>query len=409
MLRVEEALEIVLENITPLGSERAPLLDCVGRILTEEIRSAEAVPPWDNSAMDGFAVRAEDIRTASPETPVRLKVLEDLPAGAMTSTPVRKGEAIRIMTGAPMPVGADAALPVEETDHSGEREILALAPLESGRNVRRRGEDVNKGQVVLSPGMPLNPPEIGLLAALGCQEVEVVRVPEVAILATGDEVADLGESLAPGQIRNSNSYSLAAQVMGCGARVKLLGVAADTPAILRQKLEDGFQSDVLLTTGGVSVGDYDYVKTTFEEVGAEIKLWQVAMRPGKPLVFGSRGNKPFFGIPGNPVATVVSFEEFVRPSLRKMMGHVRLGNPTVMARLEERVEKKPERRYYIRVVLRKEDGEYRATTTGPQGSGILTSLVSAHGLAILPQEITAKEAGEIVQVRLLPWAVRDTL
>lgn len=408
MLLVEEALAIILENITPLESERTPLLECVGRVLREDVYAVEAVPPWDNSAMDGFAVRAEDIRTASPENPIRLEVLEDLPAGAMTSTPVRKGEAIRIMTGAPLPEGADSVIPVEETEPAGQREILILASLEEGRNVRYRGEDVEKGQMVLSAGLPLHPPEIGLLAALGCQRVEVTRVPEVAILATGNEIADLGETLAPGQIRNSNSYSLAAQVMGCGARVKLLGVAIDTPASLRQKLEEGFQADVLLTTGGVSVGDYDHVKATFQEVGAEIKLWQVAMRPGKPLVFGLRGKKPFFGIPGNPVATVVSFEEFVRPALRKMMGYGCLCNPTITARLEERLEKKPGRRYYIRVRLRCENGEYRATTTGPQGSGILTSLVSAHGLAILPEEVTAMEAGEIVPVRLLPWALGET-
>ncbi|MDP6561119.1 MAG: molybdopterin molybdotransferase MoeA, partial [Candidatus Binatia bacterium] len=392
-----------------LDVEECPLLDTTGQVLAEEAVASFDIPPADNSAMDGFAVRAEDVQTASPENPVRLKVLEDLPAGSMTSTPVGKDEAIRIMTGAPMPTGADIAVPVEETEPAGEREILVLTSLDKGRNVRFRGEDVNEGQLVLSAGMPLHPPEIGLLAALGHQEIEIARIPEVAILATGDEIADLGESLTPGRIRNSNSYSLAAQVIGCGAKIKLLGVAADTPESIRQKLEEGFQSDVLLTTGGVSVGDYDYVKATFQEVGAEIKLWQVAIRPGKPLVFGRRGSKPFFGIPGNPVATVVSFEEFVRPALRKMMGHTHLCNSTVMARLEERIEKREGRRYYIRVRLRRENGEYLATTTGPQGSGILTSLVSAHGLAIFSEEITALDAGEIVPVRLLPWTMGEML
>lgn len=409
MLRVEEALAIILENVAQLGSEKAFILEALGRVLCEEIRAKGDIPPWDNSAMDGFAVRAGDIQSASRAHPVSLRVLEDLPAGRMTSTTVGEGEAIRIMTGAPLPLGADVVVPVEETEPAGEGQIRVFQTLKPRKNVRPGGEDVKRGDLVLPRGTVLGPPEVGMLASLGCREVEVSRIPEVAILATGNEIVDLGEEPGPSQIRNSNSYSLASQVLTCGGRVKLLGVAADVKADIRSKLEEGFCSDLLLTTGGVSVGDYDYVRGMFQEVGAEVRFWGVAVRPGKPLVFGLRQGKPFWGIPGNPVATMVTFEELVRPALRKMMGYREWLNPTLMAILEERLEKKAGRRYYIRVGLRREGMEVFASSTGPQGSGLLRSMISAHGLAVLPEEATVVEAGERVEVRLLPWALLPDL
>ncbi|MBI2875487.1 MAG: molybdopterin molybdotransferase MoeA [Candidatus Tectomicrobia bacterium] len=404
MLKVEEALAIILEHVVPLGSERVSILEARGRVLREEIRAGGDIPPWDNSAMDGFAVRAGDIQSASRPHPVQLRVLEDLPAGRMTATAVGEGQAIRIMTGAPLPPGADVVVPVEDTEPAGEGQIRVFQSWKARKNVRPAGEDVRDGELVLSEGVVLEPPEIGMLASLGYREVAVTRRPEVAILATGNEIVDLGTDPGPGQIRNSNSYSLGSQVMACGGRVRLLGVAADLKAEIRARLEEGFRSDLLLTTGGVSVGDYDYVRGMFQEVGAEVRFWGVAMRPGKPLVFGQRQGKLFWGIPGNPVATMVTFEELVRPALRKMMGYREWFNPTLSAILEERLEKKAGRRYYIRVSLRREGERILASSTGPQGSGILRSMISAHGLAVLPEEAVAMEAGERVEVRLLPWA-----
>jgi len=404
MIPVEEALGIILDSVKPLSTHRVAILSALGKVLAEDIYAGDHIPPWDNSAMDGYAVRAADLAGASADRPIRLKVIEDLPAGRVSSREIGTGEAVRIMTGAPLPAGADAVIPVEDTRLEGTDQVLIYKALQPGDNVRRAGEDVKKGELVLPRYTPLNPPEIGMLASLGRKEVEVIGTPRVAVLTTGDELIEPGEDLGPGKIRNSNLYSLGAQIIHANAQLYLLGRVGDDRREIQEKIEEGFQkADVLLTTGGVSVGDYDLVKEIFREIGGEIKFWQVAMKPGKPLVFGLKGEKPYFGIPGNPVAAMVVFEEFVRPAIRKMMGHTELFNPVIQANLKEGFKQKPGRRHYVRVKVWWEDGHYVASTTGDQGSGILKSMVLADGLAIIPEDRSQLREGEEVAVKLLPW------
>ena len=406
MIRVEEAIGIVLENIKVLSPRKVFILEVLGRVLAEDIYSPIDIPPWNNSAMDGYAVRAEDIVGASRENPISLKIIEDLPAGKSPAKSIGQRETARIMTGAPIPEGANAVLPVEETQIVGTSDVLMFKPVKPGENVRLAAEDVKQGELVLKNNTVLWPPEIGMLASLGNREVKVIPSPLVAVLATGDELIALDEALSPGKIRNSNTYSLGAQITQSGAQVYLLGTAGDTREGIKEKIEEGFkEADMVLTTGGVSVGEYDLVKEIFKEIGGEIKFWQVAMKPGKPLVFGLKQHKPYFGIPGNPVAAMVVFEEFVRPAILKMMGHSNLFNPTIRAILKEDLKQNPGRRHYVRVKVWREDNRYVASSTGDQGSAILKSMVLANGLAIIPEDCQIIRQGEEVAIKLLPWTL----
>lgn len=410
MINVEEALRIILENIKVLSPRKVFILEALGRVLAEDIISPMDIPPWDNSAMDGYAVRAEDIMGASREKPISLRIIEDLPAGKSSTKTVGPGETARIMTGAPIPAGANGVLPVEETQTIGASSVLAFKPVKPGENIRVAAEDVKKGEMVLKSTTVLGPPEIGMLASLGRKEVAVIPPPKIAVLATGDELIELDEVLSAGKIRNSNTYSLGAQIMHAGAKVHLLGISRDTREDIKARMEEGFEkADMVLTTGGVSVGEYDLVKEIFKELGGEIKFWQVAMKPGKPLVFGLKQDKPYFGIPGNPVAAMVVFEEFVRPALSKMMGHSHLFNPTIRAILKEDLKQKPGRRHYIRVKVWREDNRYVASSTGDQGSAILKSMVLANGLAIIPEDCQIVRQGDEVTIKLLPWALKEIL
>lgn len=400
MISFEEALDNILSRIHPLGLEKVLLLEGLGRIIGEDIYARRDIPPFDNSAMDGYALKFEDIRESSKDHPVRMEVIEDLPAGSVSKKTIGKGQAIRIMTGAPIPKGADAVIPVEETrKEGGDTVILKSAAL--GENVRRSGEDVKKGERVISKGDLIRPAELGMLASVGRSSVLVYQKPLVAILCTGDELVDVDENPDESKIISSNSYTLAAQVKDCGAVPVQLGIARDRKEEIREKLRQGTRADVLISSAGVSVGDYDFAKDALGDLGMEMTFWQVSMKPGKPLAFGTIQGKPVFGLPGNPVSSMVSFEEFVRPSLLKMMGHRQVFRIVVEAILEEEIRKTAGRRHFIRAFVSFKEGSYFVTTTGDQGSGILMSMLKANGLIMIPEAQEIAKAGEKVKVQLL--------
>ncbi len=399
MLSVTQARELILASIKPLGGERVDLLSALHRVLAEGITSTRNIPPWDNSAMDGFALRAEDTQGASPEKPAQLKIIGDLPAGYSPSQPVSAGEAVRIMTGAPLPEGADAVVMVEYTQSTKE-EVKIFRPAQKGDYLRRQGEDVKSGETVLTLGKEIRPADVGMLAALGRPLVSVYLRPRVAILATGDELVEPDREPGPGQIITSNNYALAAQVAEAGGVPVNLGIARDTIQDLTRRLKQAAHCDLILTSGGVSVGDYDLVKQVLLEMGTKMDFWKVAMKPGKPLAFGTIEGKPVFGLPGYPVSTMVSFELFTRPALLKMMGHKNLFRPVVEATLEEDIKKETDRAHFVRVTVTRREGRFFARPTGTQKSGVLRSMVLANGLAIFPQEKENPRQGEKAKVML---------
>ena len=409
MLAVEEAQERMLALVQPLEPERVPILETLGQVLAEHIFSCNDIPPLDNSAMDGYAIRAEDIVGASHNHPVRLRIAGNLAAGFVFQGTVEPGTAVRIMTGAPVPRGADTVIRFERTQRDGD-EVEILEEVSRGRNIRRAGEDVRRGELVLPQGTVLRPQEIGMLASLGHGEALVHRRPRVAILATGDEVVYIGQSLAPGKIHDANSYSNAAQVIRYGGVPLLLGIARDRREELSAKIREGLEQgvDLFLTSAGVSVGDYDVVKEVLATEG-EIHFWWVNMKPGKPLAFGQIGGVPLLGLPGNPVAAMISFELFARSAILKMLARETWDKPSVEAVMQDGITRKDNRRHYLRVRVWREGtdtevpGQYYARLTGPQGSGILTSMVQANGLAVIPEERGELAAGERVEVLMLDW------
>lgn len=392
MISVEEALTHILDQTPLLGKERLGLLQAQGRVLAEDIFATRNIPPWDNSAMDGYALRWQDIQGASRHQPVYVRVIADLPAGRIHKGHIDKGEAIRIMTGAAIPSGADTVIPVEDTEALGEKAKIMAAP-EKGSNIRRAGEDVKAGQKVLAMGLALRPAHIGMLSSLQRSMVSVFQQPRVAILSTGDELLEIDQPWEDGKIVNSNSYSLAAQVVECGGLPIQIGIARDDPDEITSKIKQGLNADLLISSGGVSVGDYDLVKNMLKEVGT-IRFWKVAMRPGQPQAFGTIGAKPFFGLPGNPVSAMVSFELFVRPSILKMAGSQNLFRPTLKVVLQEDIKKKPGWIYFVRCRFAQREGRIFATLTGEQGSGILSSMVQAQGLLVLPKDLSVAQAGK---------------
>ena len=414
MLSVEEAYKRIMAYFSPLEAEEQPILQALGQVLAQDVASPLDLPPMANSAMDGYAVRQADIAGTRPDSPRILRVIGQVAAGQMPEKVVVEGTAIRIMTGAPVPPGADTIVPFEETDEVergrqglGMGEIGIEAKLPEGANLRPAGEDVHKGQLVLQQGTSLRPPDIGVLASLGIGSVKVVRRPVVAILATGDELLDVGEPIAPAKIYDSNSYGVAASVQKYGGIPKVLGIARDNLEDMNKKLSQGTDSDLLITSAGVSRGDYDIVKDVLMERG-EISFWSVRMRPAKPLAFGAipgpGGRRvPHLGLPGNPVSALVAFEEFARPAILKMLGKTRLAKPTIQAVLEGPIHNFDERRVFARVDVTLRDGTYYASPTGPQGSNILTSMSRANGLAICPEDVELVEAGQTVTVKMLDW------
>ena len=412
LLGVDEALVRILAAFSPLPPESVPLLDACGLVLAEDLVAGEEIPPFRNSAMDGYAVRAGDTAGATFADPVRLRVVGNLAAGSSPRVRVEPGTAVRIMTGAPVPDGADSVVRFEETDEGSRQEaapsqtpgqVAICRPARPLDNVRPAGEDVRAGEVVLRAGTRLRPPEVGLLAALNRSRAVVHRRPRVAVLSTGDEVVDLGPPLLPGQIRNSNSYTLAAMAQRAGAVPSLLGVARDSMRDLSDRLGAACEADLIVTSGGVSVGDYDVVKDVLRAEG-EVAIWQVRMKPGKPLAFGHLGATPLLGLPGNPVAAAVSFELFGRPAILKMLGRRDLAAPAIQATLLERLDNRGHRRHYVRArVERGETGEVVARAAGEQGAGVLSSLVRANGLLVIPEDVEVAEPGIRLPVLLLDW------
>ncbi len=401
MITVEEAQEIIFDNIRTIESSEIGIKDALGRILSQDIFSARAIPPWANSAMDGYAVIAADVENASKENPVELKVIERIQAGVKAKSVLKNGEAIRIMTGAPIPQGADAIVLQEETEENDSDIVKVFLSVKSGESVRIAGEDVEVGDLVLSKGARLNPPAIGMLANIGMVTCRVSSKPKVAILATGEELVDLTEIPEEGQIFNSNSYALAAQVEEAGGEAVLLGIAKDNTEDLVDGIQKGMSADILITSGGVSVGDFDLVKDTLKGLGNEINFWRVRMKPGKPMAFGILGGIPFFGLPGNPVSTMVSFELFVRPSLLKMQGIENIFRTKVNATLKGDLFKSPDRRHYIRAITKFSGNQWESKPLEVQGSNILHSMVKSNSLVIFPEYETKLEDGKIVEVILL--------
>ncbi|MCZ6549455.1 MAG: molybdopterin molybdotransferase MoeA [Deltaproteobacteria bacterium] len=400
MVSVEEASRIILRQVSPLPGEEVALLQAAGRVLFENVRASRNVPPFANSAMDGYAVRWLDVARASATDPVTLSVLEDVPAGYVARRRVTKGNATRIMTGAPVPRGADAIVRVEYTEFIGDRVRISRVDGQ-GSHIRGIGEDIQKGRPILKKGKLLTSADIGLLASVGKSRVRVYRRPTVAIISTGDELLEVDDSPQPGKIVNSNSYTLSAAVQEIGAVPHLLGIVRDKRKSLASAFKRALHYDVVITSGGVSVGDYDLVKGALLDVGVRMALWRVAQRPGHPFAFGRMGSKPVFGLPGNPVSSAVSFLLYARPALLKMMGYKSFFLPVIHATLEHEIKKTKGLKEFIRCCLREDDGRSFASSTGTQSSGVLHSLSLAQGLIVCKEEETLLPKGSQVPVILL--------
>jgi molybdopterin molybdotransferase len=391
MISIAEAQGIILAAVSPLTTEEVSLLAAFGRVAAEDLKSLWDIPLADYSAMDGYAFAAS--------SGTDLKIDGFLAAGATRSIPVPSGSTVKIMTGAVIPPGCDTVVPVEETEVHGYR-LLIKCEVRVGQHIRLRGEDVIKGDLVIPVGTLLRPAEIGMLASLGRTTVRVVRRPQAAVLSTGDELIEAGITPLPGQIINSNSYSISAQLLDSGAEPLPLGIARDDREMTLEKLKEGLAADLLITTGGVSVGDRDLVKELLVELGGEIKFWQVSMKPGKPVAFAMVHGTPVFALPGNPVAAMVSFEQFVRPAILKMSGHSRLFRPVVKAVLREAINNPGKRPHLVRGTVELTGGRYRVASTGNQSSGRITSLTRSNGLMILSPNVSLA-AGDDVDVQLL--------
>lgn len=404
MIRFNTALKTILDSVKPVASENLRLTAALGRILAEDIYANSDIPGFDNSAMDGFAVRSSDTSGASKDNAKILGVVEDIRAGDTAKKVLKRNQAARIMTGAPIPKGADSVVMVEHTGKISNRpqELIKICrQVSPGENIRKKSDDVKKGELIITKGTRLSAAHIGILASLGMARLRAARRPRIAILATGDELVDVGARMGPGKIRNSNTYTLYSQIIKCGGIPKNLGIVRDDPARLKEKIRQGIDCDIILTSGGVSVGEFDLVKDALAKIGTKIEFWQVAMRPGKPLVFGRYGKILVFGLPGNPVSGMVSFEVFVRPVLLKMSGQRQDERKDIEAVLEEDIQKKKGMRYFLRARTRWENGRYLSRLSGPQGSALLKTMALANSLIILGENQTIFKKGSKVKVRFL--------
>ena len=391
-----EAASLIIGHFRPLDPVHRPLREALDAVLAEDVASPIDLPPWDNSAMDGYAVRSADLTGSTTD----LDVIETVPAGQFPTRNVGARQAIRIFTGAPVPEGADTVIRQEDTAQSSNGTVTITNARDARKNIRRRGEDIQKGTVVLEAGTPLGPAQLGVLASIARDQALVHRAPRVAYLGSGDEIVDLDrkdEILAGRKIASSNSYTLDALIRRSGADPVNLGIARDTKESLREHLQGAARADLLVTTAGVSVGEHDFVRDVLQEMGGELKLWRIAMRPGAPVGFGMIGGVPWIGLPGNPVSTMVTFELFVRPAIRRLQGHRLPFRRTVRVVVREPVTLGPKLRHFLRVIV--EDGEARLT--GPQGSGILTSMARANALLIVPADMPVVAAGTALQALIL--------
>ncbi len=404
MLTVAEAVERILADVARGPAERVALPDALGRVLATPAISPITIPAWDNSAMDGYAVHAADVEHASAEAPVTLPVLETIAAGGFPSQPLAPGSATRIMTGAPLPEGADTVVRVEDTD-GGTTSVVIRNARDAHKNVRYRGEDIREGARVMEPGTPVHAAQLGVLASIGYDRVDVYARPRVAILTSGDELVDLDrfdEVRAGRKIVSSNSYTLDALVRAAGGVPVHVGTARDDPADIRARLDRAADCDLIVTSAGISVGEFDHLRRVLDEMGVALRFWRVRMRPGAPLGFGLLRGRPWIGLPGNPVSTMVTFDLFVRPAIRRMLGHERLFRRPVRVTLEEPVSIGARLTHFLRATVRPgDDGQLLARLTGAQGSGILTSMARADALLIVPEERPRVDAGESLHAFLL--------
>jgi molybdopterin molybdotransferase len=400
---VREASARILAGVQPLGRERVALRDARGRVLAEDAISPIEHPPWDNSSMDGYAVRAADVSSATRQDPVVLSVLETIRAGQQPTQSVEIGTASRIMTGAPVPRGADTVIRVEDTDGGPER-VTIFDPRDAGRNVRPRGEDLRIGDVAVARGSVLGPAQLGVLASIGCAEVPVHRRPRVAVVSSGDELVDVDQfdAVRRGErIISSNSYTLAAAARAAGADVLELGIVADDPVAYQRTIAGAAGCDLLITSGGVSVGAFDFTKDVLQSLGATLDLWRVRMRPGAPLGFGRLDEMPWLGLPGNPVSAMVTFELFARPLIRRLCGDAAIFRPMLTVQTRHELSIAAPLTHFLRAVVDWENGVPWAGLTGPQGSGLLTSMARANALLVVPPDRPLVRAGESLKALLL--------
>jgi molybdopterin molybdotransferase len=404
VLTVAEAVARILADVARGPVERVALADALGRVLAAPATSPITIPAWDNSAMDGYAVRASDVERASAESPVTLPVLETIAAGGFPSRPLPSGSSMRIMTGAPLPDGADTVVRVEDTD-GGTSTVTIRNARDTRKNIRYRGEDIGEGTCVMERGTAVHAAQLGVLASIGSANVDVYARPRVAIMTSGDELVDLDrfdEVRTGKKIVSSNSYTLDALVRAAGGAPVAMGTARDDPDDIHGRLERATTCDLIVTSAGISVGEFDHLRRVLDAMGVDLKFWRVRMRPGAPLGFGLLRGKPWIGLPGNPVSTMVTFDLFVRPAIRKMLGHERLFRRPVRVVLEEPVSIGAHLTHFLRATVRSaDDGQLFARLTGPQGSGILTSMAKAEALLIIPEERPRVEAGESVNAFLL--------
>jgi molybdopterin molybdotransferase len=402
MLSVPEAQERVLAAVAPMPPVETKVLNALGLVLARDLYAPHASPRFDNSAMDGYAVRGEDAREASEEGPVRLRLLGEVRAGDPGDLRVEPGTAARIMTGAPVPDGADAVVPVEETSEDGD-EVEVRAETPPGRNVRPAGEDVRDGDLLMRAGVEVGPGEMALIATLGLSPVPVHPRPKVAVVVTGDELVEPEEGPGPGRIRDSNTVALAALLEQAEAEVISMERVGDDRNATVEAFERAAEgADLIVSSGGVAVGRYDFVKEVVEQLG-NVDMWRVAMQPGRPVVLGTIRDVPFLGLPGNPVSVHVGFEQFVRPAIRKMRGCATFFRPRIKATLTDPIEKKPGRLHFVRVRLARSGEGWYATPTGPQGSHIQSSLILCHGLAYFASDLERLDPGAEVTVEV--WRV----
>ena len=398
-----EAARIIIAQFKPLDAVRRPLREALDAVLAEDVTSPLDLPPWDNSAMDGYAVRSADVTR-----PVQLDVIESVPAGHFPRKPLGAGQATRIFTGAPLPEGADGVIRQEDAEALPQNRVAIRNVRDAGKNVRRRGDDLAKGALALASGTVLGPAQLGVLASIAHEVPVVYRVPRVAFMSSGDEIVDLdrkADILAGRKIASSNSYTLEGMIRRAGAEPIDLGIARDTKESVRQHLERARASgaDLFLSSAGVSVGEHDLVRDVLQELGGELKLWRVQLRPGAPLGFGSLYGKPWIGLPGNPVSTMVTFELFARPAIRRLAGHALPFRRTVPVVTGEAITLGPKLQHFLRVIVQPSESDTAPTArlTGPQGSGILTSMARANALLIVPEDMPAVPAGAALRALVL--------